>query len=396
MKILLCTFWEVPHIGGVWNYMNQLKTSLERYGHTVDLLGYGKNHETVVIDNLNIKINKADVLPFKGKSYKASISDPVISYYENLMNFFSGALMKLNLHQYDLIHAQDVISSRCLLPFAAAGKILVSTLHGCVAQEIKEACYLDESEKSIAGRHYFDKLEYEGATAGKITITANEWLKNLLVSEYHVPAAQIEVNHYGYNISSFLTRMEESTKAVKPLGKKVLLYTGRLAEFKGVHYLIESLSLLKKERTDWVCWIAGDGPKKTELEMQAVQYGIQHDITFLGSRNDIPSLLAISDILVLPTLFENQPLSVIEAQISGTAVIASKVGGVPEIIAHGKTGVLVPPKDTVSLAKNIEYLLEHDSYRMNLGKNAQNWALEHWSMERSVEKLLQFYEQALK
>lgn len=395
MKILLCTFWEVPHTGGVWNYMNQLKYYLEKDGHSVDLLGYGINRDSVVIDNLQIKIKKTDIYPYREKAKQLPFIDPVITYYENLMDFYTAALKKLDLDQYDLINAQDIISSKCLQSFAEAGIPLVSTLHGCVAQEINEACYPEETEKSLNGRRYFNKLEYDGATAGTITITANMWLKNLLVSAYNVPADQIEVNHYGYNIPSFLTKMKESNLIIKPAEKKLLLYTGRLAEFKGVQYLIDALALLKKTRTDWVCWIAGDGPKKAQLEKQAKRCGLKHDIVFLGSRNDVPSLLSLTDILILPTLFENQPLSVIEAQLSGTAVIASKVGGIPEMIEHGITGVLVPPKDAQSLAINIDYLLKHDSYRMRLGENSKKWALEHWSMERSVKKLLQFYDQAL-
>lgn len=115
----------------------------------------------------------------------------------------------------------------------------------------------------------------------------------------------------------------------------------------------------------------------------------------MGRRDDVPYLLSLSDIFVLPTLMENQPLSVIEAQISGKAVIASDVGGVPEIIEHGITGVLSPAGDEQMLTTHINYLLENESYLKNLGLNAQKWGIDHWSPDKAVQKVLNVYENAL-
>jgi glycosyltransferase involved in cell wall biosynthesis len=115
----------------------------------------------------------------------------------------------------------------------------------------------------------------------------------------------------------------------------------------------------------------------------------------MGRRDDVPFLLSLSDIFVLPTLMENQPLSVIEAQITGKAVIASDVGGVPEIIEHGITGVLSPAGDEQMLTMHINYLLENESYMKTLGLNAQKWGLEHWSPDKAVQKVLGVYEKAL-
>ncbi|MFJ7364242.1 glycosyltransferase family 4 protein [Peribacillus frigoritolerans] len=400
MKILLATFWVAPHVGGVWNYMQQLKEKLETLGHKVDFLSYGKNHEYVHIINENRRIDKGSLAPELLMKQLASPlhSDPVIDYYASKCDFFQLAANTLGLAQYDVIHTQDIFSTVCINRIRSEKTALVATLHGCVAHELKSAHYSSKTvKKSIArqGCDYFYRFEYEGATSADYTIVANKWLKNILTDEFQVPKEQLHVFHYGYDTETFLKRKDEKTEIQRPHDKKVIIYTGRLNEFKGVHHLIGALSELKKTRNDWVCWIVGDGPNEMELTNKNKAAGLESNVFFLGRRDDIPYLLSISDILVLPTLMENQPLSVIEAQIIGKAVIASDVGGIPEIIEHGVTGVLTPAGDEKMLTININYLLEHELYMKNLGINAQKWGLDHWSADKAVQNVLGVYERAI-
>ncbi|MGE7760005.1 glycosyltransferase family 4 protein [Peribacillus sp. NPDC097895] len=403
MKILLATFWVTPHVGGVWNYMQQLKEKLETLGHEVDFLSYGEDHEYVHIINENRRIYR-DALPPEEISIlmeqhnAPTHGDPVIHYYETRCNFFQLGAKHLGLEKYDVIHTQDIFSTVCINRIRSEKTALVATLHGCVAHELKNAYYTSKTQKkSIAkkGRHYFNQFEFDGATSADHTIVANEWMRNILTEEFKVPKEQLSVFHYGYDIESFLKRVDEKSDIQRPADKKVIIYTGRLNEFKGVHHLIGALMQLKETRNDWVCWIIGDGPQEKELKSKSKAMGLETDVIFLGRRDDIPYLLSISDIFVLPTLMENQPLSVIEAQITGKAVIASDVGGVPEIIEHGVTGVLSPAGDEQMLTTHINYLLEHESYMKNLGLNAKKWGIDHWSPDKAVQKVLSVYESAL-
>lgn len=400
MKILLATFWVTPHVGGVWNYMQQLKEKLESFGHEVDLLGSGEDHKYIHIINENRRIEKDKLLPLSTaqalENSCSTILDPVVKYYVLRRYFYQLGVRYLGLEKYDLIHTQDVLSTVCINQIRPANTALVATLHGCVAHEMKHHVnHVQKTRTSNLARTYFDKLEFEGATSAEITIVANEWLKHILTGEFHVPAAQLKVFHYGYDTESFLKRMNEKSAIQRPIDKKVIIYTGRLNENKGVHHLISALTQLRKSRNDWVCWIVGDGPNQKELQNQNKASGLENDVFFFGRRDDIPYLLSLSDIFVLPTLMENQPLSVIEAQITGKAVIASDVGGVPEIIEHGVTGVLTPAGDAQMLCININYLLEHDQYRCTLGANAQKWGLEHWSQDKAVQNVLGVYESAI-
>ncbi|WP_455920431.1 glycosyltransferase family 4 protein [Priestia megaterium] len=401
MKILLATFWEVPHVGGVWNYMQQLKSKLEVLGHEVDLLGYGVQNKFVHVVNKGRKVSTNKQLISKElKKRKDNNSvlyeDLIVNYYEEQRIGYTIAVADLDLNQYDLIHTQDVVSTGCISLIKPNKTPLIATLHGCVAHELNRYVkHNSQGETVEIACNYFNDLEHTGALAANCTIVANNWLKEVLIKEFYVPEKQIEVFHYGYDIDTFLERMH-TPSAIRPrIGKQVIMYTGRLTDIKGVNYLLSALSELKQIKKGWVCWIVGDGEQKAQLKAQSKALGLGKRVLFLGNRNDVPYLLSLSTIFVLPSLIENQPLSVIEAQIARKPVIVSDAGGLPEMVIHGHTGLISPVGDTEVLCNNIHNLLTNSEYREELGRNAQKWALEHWSQDRAIENLLSIYESVL-
>jgi glycosyltransferase involved in cell wall biosynthesis len=401
MKILLATYWAVPHVGGVWGYMKQLKEKLVSLGHEVDLLGYSENNEYVYIVNEDRRLEKDKVLPLLNAKlneqvYPAIHINPLIKYTEFQRYFFELAAAYLGLDKYDVIHTQDVISTASIQRVRPKGPALVATLHGCVAHEIRhQLTTIHKSPTSHMARAYFDELERTGASSAEFTIVANNWLKNILTNEFLVPDEQIKVYHYGYDVENFIKRMKEKSPVKRPDDKKVIIFTGRLVELKGVHHLISALGQLKESRNDWVCWIVGDGDKKAELRVQTKALGLEEDVLFFGSRDDIPALLANSDIYVLPSLLENQPLSVVEAQIAGMPVIVSDAGGLPEIVEHQVTGLISPAGDPEALYQNLNLLLDDEKLRKTLGDNASKWGKNHWSLDKGVSNVLDVYHSAI-
>ena len=401
MKILLATFWEVPHVGGVWNYMQQLKKELEALGHEVDLLGHGAGNESVHIVNKNQEFIKDELslvtkLAQKEKNQPLLYKDEVVKFYEKQRLGYMEGITNLGIDQYDIIHTQDVVSTACISPLKPEKTALVATIHGCVAHELNHYVKntLKSSTADIASK-YFNELEHTGAMSADCTVVANNWLKNILIKEFQVQEQKLTVFHYGYDINSFLQRMQNPPSLRSRVGQQVIIYTGRLVEIKGIHHLLSALSELKKLKKGWVCWIVGDGDKKAELKAQSRALGLGKRVVFLGNRNDVPSLLSLANIFVLPSLIENQPLSVIEAQLAGKPVIVSDAGGLPEMVQHGSTGVIYPAGDPNSLCKNIYNLLINPEYRDSLGAKAQEWALNHWSQKKAVDKVLNVYEKAL-
>ncbi|MDF2855969.1 MAG: putative glycosyl transferase Family 4 [Neobacillus sp.] len=401
MNILLATFWAVPHVGGVWKYMVQLKKILEKSGHKVDLLGYGEDNTYIHLVNKGKKLSTDQLLPLlqttiTSDHYPEIYANELVKETEFQRYMYELAAAYFGLRKYDIIHTQDVISTVAISRIKPDTIPLVATLHGSVALEkYHQLETTHRSSTSSMAKEYFKNLEFLGAVSASTTIVANHWLRDILTNEFDVPLEQIQIQHYGYDVRSFLKEMKEKSSIKKPQDKKVITYTGRLVELKGVHHLLTALGQLKKERTekDWVCWIIGDGDKMEELKTQAKMLMLSDDVFFFGKRQDIPYLLSLSDIHVLPSLLENQPLSVIEAQLAGRLVVVSNTGGLPEMVQHGVTGIVVPAGNPQALFRNLDLLLDSGKLRKKLGSNAKKWAMRHWSQKRAARALIKIYEQ---
>lgn len=402
MRILLATYWHVPHLGGVWSYMTQLRDKLQAEGHEVDLLGYGDEAGSYVhIVNKNQRLQTNKLLPLvqtmlNAKDFPVLHDNDLVRFTEFRRYAFELAVAYFGLESYDVINTQDVVSTACINRIRPRKPALVATLHGSVAHEVRlQLKTVHKSPTSQLARKYFDRLERTGSSAAEYTVVANQWLRNILTGEFLVPEHKIKVLHYGYDIDSFNKRIKMKTDIVRPKNKKVIMYAGRLVELKGVQHLLDALGKLKENRENWVCWIAGDGDMSAELRLQCKVLGLEEHVTFLGKRDDIPSLLAQAHIFVLPSIIENQPLSVIEAQLAGIAIIASNSGGLPEIINDKVTGLLAPVGDSDQLCKHMKDLLDDDRYRKKLGAEAKQWANAHWSLDLAANRILDVYQSAL-
>ncbi|MDF2855967.1 MAG: glycosyltransferase family 1 protein [Neobacillus sp.] len=401
MKILLATYWAIPHVGGVWTYMTQLKKKLESYGHEVDLLGYDESNLNVTVINKGLVLTRDKVLPlinanFTQANYPEMYVNSLVKWTETQRYVYELSAAYFGVQDYDIIHTQDILSTVAMNRIKNPSTPLIATIHGSVAHEIRRQLEtVHKSETSYLARTYYDDLERDGAISADTTIVCNEWLQNMLINEFRVPKQQLKILHYGFDTENFIRKMKEKPTLEAPDSKKVIIYAGRLVELKGVNNLISALGQLKQVRNDWVCWIVGTGEKEWELRSQVMSLGLGDSVQFLGKREDVPSLLTQTDILVLPTLIENQPLSLIEAQIAGKAVIASNVGGIPEMIKHGVTGLLTPPEDANALFSNINQLLSDDKLRKKLGTNAKKWGMTHWSIDKGTQDLLKIYQQAI-
>lgn len=147
----------------------------------------------------------------------------------------------------------------------------------------------------------------------------------------------------------------------------VLIYTGRLVDDKGIPFLLEALSNTKNNQK---LLLVGDGPHKTVYEKRCEELRIADRVIFLGTRNDVFQLLAASDIYVFPTLHENLSNALLEASTMKLPMIATNVGGNPEVIVDGAEGILVPAEDSEALRIAIEELTVDTAKRECMGENA--------------------------
>ena len=138
--------------------------------------------------------------------------------------------------------------------------------------------------------------------------------------------------------------------------------------------------------------IVGEGPLQSRLESLALELGISNNVLFLGFRTDIPAVTKALDISVLPSAFEGMGRVILEAMAAGKPVVASRVGGIPDLVLPDETGFLVKPNDADALIGPLEKLLTDDSLRHSMGSSAlRALQLKHTS-EGMVEEIHQFYE----
>jgi len=184
----------------------------------------------------------------------------------------------------------------------------------------------------------------------KKIVAVSEAVKQYSISVDLINNKKIVVISNGINVQEFFGISKKNYSQPPILG-----VIGRLEKQKGHEYLFEALNLIKT--IPWVLWVVGDGSLKNKLEKLAKDLSLRERIIFLGARRNIVEILSKIDIFVLPSLWEGLGLAVIEAAAAGKPIVASRVGGILEIIEHEVTGILIEPKNVKSLADGLERML---------------------------------------
>jgi len=192
------------------------------------------------------------------------------------------------------------------------------------------------------------------------------------------------------------------TDLFKPKVKRMentLIWTGRMVPEKGLKYLIEAMSVLvhKYGHKDICLLLIGTGPQKSLLFRLVRRYRLSNNVNFLGRlpRKEIAEYLSKATLFTFPSLREGMPFSLLEALSSGLPVVGSNVPGVRNLIIHNYNGLLVPPKDPMSLARAITYLLENRDLRLEMSRNAREYIMTNFSYEKVLPLLERLYSEAI-
>jgi glycosyltransferase involved in cell wall biosynthesis len=172
-----------------------------------------------------------------------------------------------------------------------------------------------------------------------------------------------------------------------------LVSVGRLQAPKDTVTLVRALAALRGRPFEAV--LVGDGPDRPAVEEEVKRLGLESTVELLGERDDVPQLLGTADVFVLSSHSEGLPMSILEAMAAGVPVVASNVGGVPEVVVDGDTGLLVPPGDPKSLAAAIERLLEDPVLCRRFGEAGRIRVAEHFDLAAVHQAHLDLYRRAL-
>jgi glycosyltransferase involved in cell wall biosynthesis len=176
-----------------------------------------------------------------------------------------------------------------------------------------------------------------------------------------------------------------------PLDAPVVGSVGHLRPEKAFEVLVEAVSIARDSHPGLIALIAGEGPLRADLEAQSARLGVEGAVRFLGARNDVPDLLAALDVAVCCSDFEGGPLSVMEYMEAGLPVVATRVGGLPELVRDGESGLLVPPRDPRALAEAIARVLDDPSLRAGMGARGRELQDELGGLEGWISRIEGLY-----
>jgi glycosyltransferase involved in cell wall biosynthesis len=176
-------------------------------------------------------------------------------------------------------------------------------------------------------------------------------------------------------------------------GDCVVAFAGRLIHGKGADHLIEAVAALSSTRRVRLL-IAGDGPERPRLESLASSLGISSVVNFLGLEHDIPAFWQMCDIAAIPSteFIESCPMTTLEAMASGKPVVATRNGGLPELVIHGETGIVVPPHDRVALTNALALYASNRELRATHGESGRARIVEHFHINKCALEYLSLFD----
>jgi len=182
-----------------------------------------------------------------------------------------------------------------------------------------------------------------------------------------------------------------------PIDAPRLLCLGRLKTRKGFDVALTAFASITDRFPDARLTIAGDGPERSKLEQQAVKLGLKGVIEFIGwvAPEKVPAVVNASTIVVMPSRHEPFGLVALDAALMARPIVASRVGGLSEVVIHQQTGLLVEPEDSAELAEAIIFLLDHPEKAMRMGQAARQRALDVFSWERCVDGYANLYKRLI-
>jgi glycosyltransferase involved in cell wall biosynthesis len=387
MKILMASFWDYPHIGGVSTHITELKSGLEELGHQVDVF-------SMTDVNCQIKKAEAQIQIHLNKIQNNFALSPFMKSYEISKAAYGLVAEYLHLDSYDIIHAHDVIAASVIGKIS--NKNLILTIHGYLTEEsISEGSIQRDSNEE----HYLRNIESEGLKYSSEIISVDTRIKKYL--ETNFKHKQINVMKNFLKLPIYVNDFEIANLKKElniPLNSLVIISPRRLVEKNGVIYGVKAMLDVIK-RVPHACLICfGNGPKLGEIQEFIYRNNLIFNCIMAGNLpNDIVrKYVRAADIVLIPSIpsegvEEATSIAALEGMANGKVVIASNIGGLKELIADQQTGVLVPPFDSTKIAEVIVKMYKGIEERKRIGLNARKYIEKNHSHIMAAKKVEEVY-----
>jgi 1,4-alpha-glucan branching enzyme len=232
-------------------------------------------------------------------------------------------------------------------------------------------------------------IEYK--SADKVIAVSNATAEEA-VGFFRLPRNRVVAIHNGVDLPNLL-----NSYAKKENKEQIILSVGRLCWSKGHKYLVDAMPAVLSEFPSARLLLVGDGNQRDHLQHQAEKLGIKDAVGFLGrvSKEKLHLLYCDADVFVHPSLYDPFPIAVLEAMSMRKSVVATRVGGIPEMITSGVDGLLVEPGNSFQLARAITDILSDSSCIRRLGQEARKRIEKEFTWEAIAKKTLEFYKSLL-
>ncbi len=368
-----------PTYGGSGVVATELGLELAQRGHDIHFISYA---QPIRLDRptANIHYHEVEVSRY-----------PLFDYPPYDLALATRMAEVSELYDLDLLHVHYAIphsvSALLARQMLAAGpkkrKLpFVTTLHGTDITLVgQDRSYLPITRYSIE--------ESNGVTA------ISEYLRERTVREFEVKNP-IEVIYNFVNCDVYCRdkNFAEHRAEYAPNGERILVHVSNFRPVKRVTDVIEIFDRVRKQIPAKLL-LMGDGPDRSPAEWLAVQKGIHNDVIFLGKREQVYETLAISDVLLMPSELESFGLAALEAMASEVVPITTNVGGVPEVVEHGKSGFLADVGDVETMARYAIEILKDESRLRAMGKQCREAARARFCTTRIIPHYEEFYRRVL-
>jgi len=368
-----------PTYGGSGVVATELGLELAQRGHEIHFISYAQpirlNRPAPNIHYHEVEVSRYPL--FEYPPYDLALATrmaEVSELYE---------LDLLHVH-YAIPHSVSAMLARQMLAWGPKRRRLpfVTTLHGTDITLVgQDRSYLPVTRFSIE--------QSDGVTA------ISQYLRERTLREFAIQN-HIRVIYNFVNCELYCREKDRSAGRAEyaPNGERILVHVSNFRPVKRVTDVIEIFDRVRK-KVPAKLLLMGDGPERSPAEWLAVQKGIHQDVIFLGKQEQVSEKLAIADVLLLPSQLESFGLAALEAMASEVVPIATRVGGIPEVIEHGKTGWMADVGDVETMANYAIDLLGDESRLRKMGRECREAAAERFSAKKIIPQYEEFYRQVL-
>lgn len=368
-----------PTYGGSGVVATELGLELAQLGHEIHFISYAQPIR-LTGPHPNIHYHEVEVSSYPLFDYPpydlalATRMAEVADFYE---------LDLLHVH-YAIPHSVSALLARQMLAAGTKHKKLpfVTTLHGTDITLVgQDPSYLPITRYSIE--------ESDGVTA------ISEYLRERTLREFEIKN-EIKVIYNFVNCDLYVRKPEAAQQRLQyaPNGERILVHLSNFRPVKRVTDTVEIFDRVRKKIPSKLLLI-GDGPDRSRAEWLAAQKGIQHDVIFLGKQDEVYEKLPLADIMLLPSELESFGLAALEAMACQVVPIATRVGGVPEVIEHGKSGFLADVGDVETMADYAINLLNDESALQEMAKASRAVAQSRFCTTKIIPQYVDFYRRVL-